>query len=475
MEQKPIQLYVKAISHNNKEIYKYTFFKNPALFKWLLSLNYFKYDYSKKILFTDAKEEILDAIQIAAKGRLAINKNSFHRLPITQAQLEPQHALPRFEIPKYDFKLRVIVKNAIIENNKYYLITTDHILACKKELLELDFITYNRNLSAFLMPMQEINLLKLLNAIKGKVFVALHQHINIQSLYLQSIFWKQSYITDILLPNEYLSHLKSNNYSLNTIHGYYSSFFNFIYYCKSINKELTSLSPQNVNDIVLKMASHNYFSTSTTHCLINAVLYYYKNILNKQDYKNQIIRPQKERVLPKVMAKEEVEKILNNCNNLKHKTMLSMLYSCGLRAGEIINMKVLDIDSKRMLISVTKGKGNKDRKVMLSEKLLLLLKEYYLLFKPKIYLFEGQYGDQYAISSLRQVLNEACRKAGIRQKPTLHWLRHSFATHLLEAGTDIRYIQQLLGHSSTKTTEIYTYVSTKQISLIKSPLDSLNI
>ena len=155
--------------------------------------------------------------------------------------------------------------------------------------------------------------------------------------------------------------------------------------------------------------------------------------------------------------------------------MLSLIYGCGLRAGELINLKLEDIDSKRMLVSICKAKGNKDRVVMLSVKLLAQLQLYYAAYKPINYLFEGQYGDQYSVSSLRQVLGNACRKAGLKQKPTLHWLRHSFATHLLEAGTDIRYIQQLLGHSSTKTTEIYTYVSTKQISLIKSPLDNLNI
>ena len=219
----------------------------------------------------------------------------------------------------------------------------------------------------------------------------------------------------------------------------------------------------------------NNLRTSSSHALINAVIYYYRNILGLASYRNQIIRPKKERVLPKVMDASIIASIIRSCENVKHRTMLSLIYGCGLRAGEVISLKIQDIDSKRMLVSICKAKGSKDRVVMLSLKLLEQLKLYYAAYQPTNYLFEGQYGDKHSVSSLRQVLESACSRVGLKQKPTLHWLRHSFATHLLEAGTDIRCIQQLLGHSSTKTTEIYTYVSTKQISLIKSPLDNLNI
>jgi integrase/recombinase XerD len=170
---------------------------------------------------------------------------------------------------------------------------------------------------------------------------------------------------------------------------------------------------------------------------------------------------------------EEIAKIMASCENLKHRTMLCLLYGAGLRAGEVISIKVNDIDSSRNLISIRKAKGFKDRTVMLSEKLLDLLRDYYKNYRPKVYLFEGQYGDQYSETSLRKVFKKACLKAGIKQRPTLHWLRHSFATHLLENGTDLRYIQQLLGHQSSQTTEIYTHVSNLHIGKIKSPLDNL--
>lgn len=475
MKTYPIQLYIKRLLYKKQEIYAYTFFKNPVLFKWLLSLKYFKYSRSDKLLYTEARDEILDYIEILGRGKIVIHKQNLYRQYVMEAQKVQQCSLPKFEVPKHKYQARLFIKAAVIENTSYYLLTTEQTSLCKKFLAELIFVSYNKKLGAFTMAMQEVNLFKLLKAVNGRVFLSVNQHVQIQSLYLQSCFWRQCYNSALVVPGDYLKHLKSNNYSANTIQNYYVSFFNFLFYCSTINRQAEDLSAEEVNDVVLKIASHNYHSTSTTHLMINAVLYFYKNILNRQDYKSQIHRPQKERTLPRVMAREEIEMILNGCINIKHKTALSLLYSCGLRASEIINLKISDVDSKRMVILIRNAKGYKDRTVMLSEKILQMLKEYYKIYRPKAYLFEGQYGDKYSITSLRQVLGQACKRSGLKHKPTLHWLRHSFATHLLEAGTDIRYIQQLLGHSSTKTTEIYTYVSTKHISQIKSPLDTLNV
>ncbi len=197
-------------------------------------------------------------------------------------------------------------------------------------------------------------------------------------------------------------------------------------------------------------------------------------------YKNHDIdalhieRPRKIRYLPEVLSLEEIKAILDNTPNLKHKTLLSLVYSAGLRIGEAINLKISDIDSKRMLIHIKMAKGNKDRYTLLSPLFLNLLREYYKVYKPKEYLFEGQEGGPYTSSSAQQVLKKALRLAGIQgRRITLHTLRHSFATHLLESGTDIRYIQSLLGHNSPKTTMIYTHVSEQRLQKIKNPFDSL--
>ena len=185
-------------------------------------------------------------------------------------------------------------------------------------------------------------------------------------------------------------------------------------------------------------------------------------------------RPKRAKVLPNVLSKEEVKKILEANSNLKHKAMLSMIYSCGLRRSELLNLKFSDIDSKRNIVIIRQSKGRKDRITPLSAKILDLLRGYYKEYSPKTYLFEGQEKNtQYSARSLEEVLKKSVRLASINKPVTLHWLRHSYATHLLESGTDLRYIQELLGHNSSKTTEIYTHVSTKNIQQIKSPFDDL--
>lgn len=166
--------------------------------------------------------------------------------------------------------------------------------------------------------------------------------------------------------------------------------------------------------------------------------------------------------------------VLDALQNQKHRAMLSLIYACGLRSGELLKLKAEHVDSKRSLLIIKGAKGNKDRIVPLSIKIIEMLRTYYKTFKPKTYLFEGQYASTaYDSRSLQLVLKQAVAKAGIKKQVTLHWLRHSYATHLLEAGTDLRYIQEILGHKSSKTTEIYTHVSTNSIQKISSPFDTL--
>lgn len=177
--------------------------------------------------------------------------------------------------------------------------------------------------------------------------------------------------------------------------------------------------------------------------------------------------------LPNVLSKEDVKAILEATVNIKHKALLMTIYSGGLRLNEVVHLRLRDIDSKRMVVTVRAGKGKKDREVMLSEALLPILRSYVKAHRPKEYLFEGQDGGPYSPRSVQQVLKTAMRVAGIKQMASIHTLRHSFATHLLESGTDIRFIQEFLGHQSIKTTEIYTHVTTVTKSKIKSPLDLL--
>ncbi len=233
----------------------------------------------------------------------------------------------------------------------------------------------------------------------------------------------------------------------------------------------------NPDALWIQRFNHDYIlkgghSISYQNQCINGIKKYFA-FKNLEVESMNIERPQKPRYLPEILNSIEIKAILEHTHNLKHKTLLSLIYSAGLRIGEAIDLKVQDIDSKRMLIHIKMAKGKKDRYTLLSPSFLLLLREYYNAYRPKEYLFEGQSGEQYSSKSAQQVLKKAVKLCGIKRRITLHSLRHSFATHLLENGTDIRYIQALLGHNSPKTTMLYTHVSSTSIQKIKNPFDNL--
>jgi len=212
-------------------------------------------------------------------------------------------------------------------------------------------------------------------------------------------------------------------------------------------------------------------SISQQNQRINAIKFYYEKILGKEKQYYELYRPKKEQKLPKVLSKNEVMRILKESTNNKHKCILMLIYSAGLRRSELIDLKISDIDSERMVINIRDAKRKKDRISLLSQNALMLLRDYYKEYKPKSFLFEGQNGGKYSASSIANVLRRAAKNAGIQKIVTPHMLRHSFATHLLEQGTDLRYMQELLGHNSSRTTEIYTHVSKKAIDKIRNPLD----
>jgi site-specific recombinase XerD len=270
-------------------------------------------------------------------------------------------------------------------------------------------------------------------------------------------------------PTSYLDKLQLKKYANNTVKSYILAFETFINHYKA--KELIQINENDVRNYVLKLIQENK-SDSYINIAINSIKFYYESVLGMPNRFYQIERPRKAKKLPKVLSKEDVLKIIANTNNLKHKCIASLLYSSGIRRNELINLKLTDIDSKRMLILIEAAKGKKDRYTILSHTLLKDLREYYKQWKPEKYIFEGLYGKQYSVQSVGQIVKNAAIKAGIQITVTPHMLRHSFATHLLEDGVDIRQIQVLLGHSSTKTTEIYTHVATTTFNKITNPLDN---
>lgn len=277
--------------------------------------------------------------------------------------------------------------------------------------------------------------------------------------------------TQVVALNAYVELLKLKNYSSNTIQNYKNWFIIFLNHFP--DRKPSTITKYEIMDFLVWYRNNRRWSSTVQNQLINSIKFFYEKLLHRPQEVYELPRAKKEWKLPTVFAEEEVKKILFSVDNLKHKTMLCLAYACGLRVSEIVNMKLKDIDSKRMVITIRQSKGRKDRQVMLSEKLLLLLREYFKAYKPKEWLFEGQYGGQYSVRSVQEVLQFAKEKAGVKKKGSIHALRHSFATHLMEGGTDIINIKELLGHSSIKTTSIYTHVSRKRLNKIQSPLDKL--
>jgi integrase/recombinase XerD len=264
--------------------------------------------------------------------------------------------------------------------------------------------------------------------------------------------------------------LKTRKYSQKTIGAY-------MHYNKEF-LDFTGKTPENIENedvksYLLYLIEEKDASASTLNIAINALKFYYGKIL-KKDFIYTVKRPKKDKRLPVVLSRDEVSRLFSVVENPKHRLILMLTYSSGLRVSEVVKLKPGDIDMERKMLHIRGGKGRKDRYTILADSLLEEIEEYKVTYKPDKWLFTGQNPDKHiSVRTVQAIFEKAVRKAGIKKDVTVHTLRHSFATHLIENGIDIRYVQELLGHKSLKTTEIYTHVSTRYIENIKSPLDDI--
>lgn len=277
--------------------------------------------------------------------------------------------------------------------------------------------------------------------------------------------------TNLQLLDKTIKTLKLKAYAQNTTDLYCGELLQLMRLLK--DRPLATLSTNEIKSYLLWLLEVRKCSETKVHSSLNALKFCFEQVLYLPKIFIEIPRPKKPFQLPRVLAKEKVTAVIYNTKNIKHRCMLMLAYSAGLRVSEIVNLKIGDIDSIRMTIFVARAKGKKDRITTLSPILLEELRKYYKVFKPKEYLFEGQGNKPYAIRSVQEVFSKSKKEAGVRIKGGIHTLRHSYATHLLESGTDIRFIQELLGHNSINTTLRYTHVSVRAMRKIKSPLDDL--
>lgn len=267
--------------------------------------------------------------------------------------------------------------------------------------------------------------------------------------------------------------LMLHRYSINTVKSYKSCFRKFLYHCK--DRHPKELSYKDIRQFLLKNIKDYNLSNSMQNQLVNSIKFYYEHILGQDRATYDLERPKARKKLPYVLTEDEVNTLLCSIDNLKHRCILFTIYSAGLRLSEVTNLKITDIMSNQECIFVRDAKGQKDRYTLLSSKLLHYLRQYYKEYRPDYWLFEGVTGGAYSNRSVQNVLKKALKNSGIKKPVTVHTLRHSFATHLLERGVDLRYIQHLLGHNSSKTTEIYTHISLKKMVKLSSPLDFLSL
>ncbi|RYE27083.1 MAG: integrase [Sphingobacteriaceae bacterium] len=297
-----------------------------------------------------------------------------------------------------------------------------------------------------------------------------------QKFNLQTSFSGKDVLAHIHTENQpalrrFVETLQLKAYSENTIRTYRNEFAQLLYLLKNI--PVITLDAVKLRSYFLYCINTLQLSENTLHSRINAVKFYFEQVLHQEKLFFEIPRPKKPVILPKVISAKDIKKLFEVTLNVKHNLMLKLCYGMGLRVSEIVNIKITDIDSKNMQVFIENAKGKKDRYANLPESILQKLRDYYKQYKPQQFLFEGQYGGRYSTRSVQKVFKDALKKGKINKEIGVHGLRHSFATHLLDSGTDVKLIQELLGHSDIKTTMRYIHVSKKSLKNVKSPLDQL--
>jgi len=273
------------------------------------------------------------------------------------------------------------------------------------------------------------------------------------------------------LLDTFIKTLRLKNYSPQTEKSYLHHLLLFLDYIK--NEKVTEITSSVLLNYFIYLKEQKLFSYSSMKQALASIRFLYLDVLKKEIDFNFFVKMKKPNSLPNILTPDEVRKIIDSMNNLKHKAIISTIYACGLRVSEAINLEISDIDSSAMRLKIINAKGMNDRYVMLSGKLLDLLQAYFKQYKPQKFLFTGQTGGRYSARSIQEIFKLAVGKAGIKKRVTVHSLRHSFASHLLENGTDIRFIQDLLGHKNLSTTQIYTHINPVSVNKIKSPFDNL--
>lgn len=366
----------------------------------------------------------------------------------------------------------ITLKPQFHNNSNQILIQFDYNDSLIKLVRTLPYATWSNTLKSWYVRNNPSNLKLIFSVFKH------HAHINSKPLFdkpaekptkfpVKRVRQLSSENKNLL--NSFYKYLKGKRYSMSTINTYCFFIADFVEF--NNNKDLRTLNNKDVELFIETVFINRKYAVSTQRQFISAVKLFIVFYPDTQINDVKLTRPRKSKILPNVLSQEEVINLLRCTKNLKHRAILALLYSSGLRISEVLNLKIEHFLIDRKQLIVKNAKGRKDRYVTLAESFIPLLFNYLNTYTPKFYFIEGRNGAMYSASSIRKFLAQSCHAANIKAKVTPHTLRHSYATHLLENGVGIRHIQELLGHSKTETTMIYTHVTRKDLVNIKSPLD----
>lgn len=346
-----------------------------------------------------------------------------------------------------------------------------------QRLKQLPYLRWSQTYLCFVMSRTEADISRLLGDVRSHAHVRIDAALQVDGAALQQRLWEQRSAREggKPCPPGLLEKLRALNYSPATQRVYHQMLHRFVNAHAETQAEIDRFDAGRINAYHRRWREQHAPSVSTLNQSINAIRFYYGRVLNRPLKLEDVERPRRAETLPRVLSTDEVARLLREVHNPKHRLMLHLLYGAGLRAGELLALRLSDLRPDVGMLHVREGKGLKDRYTLLGGRVQAALTDYVAKYRPKEYVFEGQDGGPYSYASLRQVWKRALRDAKLPSHYRLHDLRHSFATHLLEHGTDLRYIQQLLGHRSSKTTEIYTHVTSAALKQIVSPADRLDI
>ncbi|MBI4648074.1 MAG: tyrosine-type recombinase/integrase [Bacteroidia bacterium] len=479
-DRKPV-IYLNGFDYKEKSLIKLFFRPNKKIVSLLQGRDWIKYSVTYRAYVTHNNERCFCLLADLFSNTAILDRKYLERRMHPKAETVSigNNSSTPCELEHQQKNSTVFLLPLKIEEKEYINIRYKYSREIYTLLKKSGFCSWSKEYKSWIIPASKDDMQKLISLLIPVVTVRTHSSLQIHDVSLRKQLLEQSYCKTngfITCPDEYLSLLQYRNYSYNTIKTYHYLLLRFFNSFKGKTlKEINEFTETEINKYHEIMREEKSISSSMLNQSVNAIAFYYRNIIKREVSWGNFIRPKKEKRLPDVYSLEDVQIIVNCIENKKHRAVIFLIYSAGLRVSESLNLKITDILSDRKQIFVRGSKGRKDRMAQLSVQALTVLRDYYREFKPEEYLFRGQFGGKYSASSIRKVFEKAKKAAGIDKPGSIHTLRHSYATHLLENGTDIRYIQTFLGHNSSRTTEIYTHISKAKTDKIISPGDLISL